>query len=127
MDEVNPSRWLLMAREVGVPGEEGGSNQWSLDHLLLDQDAIPTLIEVKRANNTRTPGGREVVGQMLDYAANAVVYWPVETIRARFEAASEQCGDERLGCFSAAGCRPDQDEPGTLLCLTRWLLPAPPW
>lgn len=27
---------------------------------------------------------------MLDYAANAVVYWPVETLRARFEAGHEE-------------------------------------
>jgi hypothetical protein len=26
---------------------------------------------------------------MLDYAANAVVYWPVATMHARFEAACE--------------------------------------
>ncbi len=79
IDEANPRRWLLVAREVGVPGEEGGGNQWSLDHLFLDQDAVPTLVEVKRASDTCIR--REVVGQMLDYAANAVVYWPVETIR----------------------------------------------
>jgi hypothetical protein len=41
-------------------------------------------VEVKRSNDTRIR--REVVGQMLDYAANAVVYWPVEEIRAKFEA-----------------------------------------
>ena len=29
---------------------------------------------------------------MLDYAANAVAYWPVEKIRAEFEA---RCGDIR--------------------------------
>ena len=31
---------------------------------------------------------------MLDYAANAVVYWPVEVLRARFEATGD--ADERL-------------------------------
>ena len=45
---------------------------------------IPTLVEVKRKGDTRIR--REVVGQMLDYAANGVVYWPVDTIRTRFEA-----------------------------------------
>lgn len=86
-DQMNaevPRRWLLAEREMGVPGAEGGPNQWSLDHLFLDQDGIPTLVEVKRASDTRIR--REVVGQMLDYAANAVVYWSVETVRARFEA-----------------------------------------
>jgi len=28
----------------------------------------------------------EVVGQMLDYAANAVMYWPVASTQRRFEA-----------------------------------------
>jgi hypothetical protein len=81
--ENAPQRWLLVTREMGVPAEEGGGDHWSLDHLFLDQEAIPTLVEVKRSNDTRIR--REVVGQMLDYAANAVVYWPVEAIRGRFE------------------------------------------
>jgi len=84
MDEDNPRRWLLVSREVGIPGEEEGSGRWSLDHLFLDQDAIPTLVEVKRSTDSRIR--REVVGQILDYAANAVVYWPVEDIKAKFEA-----------------------------------------
>jgi hypothetical protein len=36
----------------------------------LDQDAILTIVEVKRSTDTHVR--REVVGQMLDYAANAV-------------------------------------------------------
>jgi hypothetical protein len=92
MDGAAPRRWLLVSREMGVPSEEEGGDRWSLDHLFLDQDAIPTLIEVKRSSDTRIR--REVVGQMLDYAANAVVYWPVEAIRARFEEACRQRGSE---------------------------------
>ena len=64
--------------------------RWSLDHLFLDQEGIPTLVEVKRSTDTRIR--REVVGQMLDYAANAVVYWPVQTIRAEFEKGCSQRG-----------------------------------
>lgn len=84
IDDADPRKWLLISREVGLPGEENGSDRWSVDHLFLDQDAIPTLVEVKRGNNTDVR--RKVVGQMLDYAANAVVYWPMEEIRAKFEA-----------------------------------------
>ena len=80
----NPRRWLLISREAALPSEENGSDRWSVDHLFLDQDAIPTLVEVKRSSDTRIR--REVVGQMLEYAANAVVYWPVEEIRAKFDA-----------------------------------------
>ena len=83
-----PRRWLLVMREMTVPGEEDGAGRWSLDHLFLDQDAVPTLIEVKRSTDTRIR--REVVGQMLDYAANAVAYWPVEEIRAKFESRCER-------------------------------------
>ncbi len=84
IDDANPRRWLLISREVGLPAEENGSDRWSVDHLFLDQDAIPTLVEVKRSSDSRIR--REVVGQMLDYAANAVVYWPIEEIRAKFMA-----------------------------------------
>lgn len=91
-----PRRWVLVTREMGVPGEEDGGGRWSLDHLFLDQDAIPTLIEVKRSSDSRIR--REVIGQMLDYAANAVVYWPVEEIKAKFEA---RCQTEKRDAVEA--------------------------
>lgn len=97
MNSEKPRRWLLVCREAGVPAEEDGSDRWSIDHLFLDQDAIPTLVEVKRSSDTRIR--REVVGQMLDYAANAVLYWPVEEIRAKF----------------AARCEEDETDPGSQL------------
>lgn len=97
INEAAPRRWLLVSREYGVPDAEGATNRWSLDHLFLDQDAIPTLVEIKRRSDTRlTNARREVVGQMLDYAANAVVYWPVETMRAKFEAACYERGESAL-------------------------------
>jgi hypothetical protein len=83
IDGDEPRRWVLVARELSLAAEEGGIGRWSVDHLFLDQDAIPTIVEVKRSTDTRVR--REVVGQMLDYAANAVVYWPLEALRARFE------------------------------------------
>jgi len=91
IDSVSPRRWLLVAREMGLPGEETGGDRWSVDHLFLDQEAIPTIVEVKRSTDTRIR--REVVGQMLDYAANGVVYWPVEILRARFEATAQGRGE----------------------------------
>lgn len=90
MNEASPRRWLLVDREFGVPDEENGADRWALDHLFLDQDGIPTLVEVKRSTDTRIR--REVVGQMLDYAANAVVYWPIESLRSRFELMCEAQG-----------------------------------
>jgi hypothetical protein len=83
IDPGQPRRWLLVGREMGIPGAEPGGERWSLDHLFLDQDGIPTLVEVKRAADTRLR--REVVGQILDYAANATRYWPVDALRERLE------------------------------------------
>ena len=92
IDAEEPRRWLLVTREMSVPGEQGGAGRWSLDHLFLDQDAIPALVEVKRSSDTRIR--REVIGQMLDYAANAVAYWPVEEIKAKFESRCKDDGDD---------------------------------
>jgi hypothetical protein len=90
IDNDNPRKWLMIGREVGIPGENDGCERWSLDHLMLDQDGIPTFVEVKRASDTRIR--REVIGQMLDYAANAIVYWSVGTIRELFEKTCDDRG-----------------------------------
>ena len=76
-------RWVLIDRETAVPDSEDGTGRWSVDHLFLDREAVPTLVEVKRSSDTRIR--REVVGQLIDYAANAVVYWPIDTLRVAFE------------------------------------------
>lgn len=83
-------RWLLIKREMGIPFDINGGNRWSLDHLFIDQEAIPTLVEVKRYSDTRIR--REVVGQMFDYAANAVLHWPVEKLEAEFRLTVEGQG-----------------------------------
>ena len=103
IDSTAPRRWLLVSREMEVPFEEDGCDRWSLDHLFLDQDGIPTFVEVKRSTNTQIR--REVVGQMLDYAANGVVYWSIEKIRAQFEANCQvkgQDSEQILGEFLGA-------------------------
>jgi hypothetical protein len=75
----NPRQWLLVSREMGVPGDIDETGRWSLDHLFLDQDGIPTFVECKRSTDTRTR--REVVAQMLDYAANGTEYWSMDRLR----------------------------------------------
>lgn len=92
INSTEPRRWLLISREMSVPDEEDGAGRWSLDHLFLDQDAVPTLVEVKRSTDTRIR--REVVGQILDYAANAVAYWPVEQVQAKFQGRCEAEGED---------------------------------
>lgn len=92
MTPEEPRRWSLIRREHGVPDREASGARWSVDHLFVDQDAVPTLVEVKRSSDTRIR--REVVGQMLDYAANGVRYWPIVELRAAFEATQRELGRE---------------------------------
>jgi len=89
-----PRRWLLVKREAGIPNQEGGGAWWSVDHLVVDQDAVPTFVEVKRASDTRAR--REVVAQMLDYAANGSAFWLPEQLRAWFEADDLESAIEQL-------------------------------
>jgi len=91
IDKENPRRWLLISREMGVADALTSGNRWSLDHLFIDQDGIPTLVEVKRGTDTRLR--REVIGQLLDYAANAVSYWSIEEILLRFERTCDVAGE----------------------------------
>ena len=106
LDEEPRRRWLLVQREIGIAGEEDGSDRWSLDHLFLDQDGVPTLVEVKRSSDTRLR--REVVGQLLDYAANASAFWGLEKIRAAFEARHR---DPAEAAASLAAHLGDEEDP----------------
>ncbi|MEV7806019.1 hypothetical protein AB0O28_24030 [Microbispora sp. NPDC088329] len=93
-----PRRWLLVRREFGVPDRDGGAGRWSVDHLFVDQDGVPTLVEVKRSSDTRVR--REVVGQMLDYAANGVRYWPLQDLRVHFEQTQRDVGQDPQDAIS---------------------------
>lgn len=70
-------RWLLLKREMGV-SDGDQSPRWAVDHLFVDDEGIPTLIEVKRSSDSRIR--REVIGQLLEYAAYATAYWSVELL-----------------------------------------------
>ena len=82
MSQDGAKRWILVRREQGIAKESGAGNWWSVDHLFIDQDAVPTLVEVKRGADTRLR--REVVGQMLEYAAHAWQTWTADSLRQAF-------------------------------------------
>jgi hypothetical protein len=90
INSENPRKWLLISREMGVPDDENASDRWSVDHFFIDQEGIPTFVEVKRSTDTRVR--REVVAQMLDYAANGVEYWKIPEIKVKFEQQCSQNG-----------------------------------
>lgn len=78
--ETLPGNCVLLTREKGVPESSGSGANWWVDLLFIDDDGIPTLIEVKKASNSETR--RSVVGQMLDYASGN---WELGDIRSTFE------------------------------------------
>ena len=88
----DPRRWVLITREKGIAVSRGDGARWALDHLIVDQDARPTLVEVKLRRNTDVR--RTVVGQLLEYAANAATTWSSDELRACFEATTSDRGQE---------------------------------
>ena len=86
----NPRRWILVTREKGIADSSGDGARWALDLLVVDQDAMPTLVEVKRGSNSDVR--RVVVGQLLEYAANAATTWSSDELRACFEATASDRG-----------------------------------
>lgn len=105
----NPRLWIQLKREIRINDAEESADRWALDHLFIDQDSIPTLIEVKRSSDTRIR--RRVVGQMMDYAANAVEYWPIDRMRQEFESECTQRGEDPDSVITRnLGIEPDQIE-----------------
>ena len=87
-----PGQLLLINRVRGVPDSQDASDRWSLDHLFVDREGVPVLVEVKRATNTEVR--RQVVAQMLDYAAHGTAYWPIDQLRDDFINANQQAGKD---------------------------------
>lgn len=83
---------LLVRREQPVPDTLNGSDRWSLDHLFLDRQGVPVLVEVKQATDTRIR--REMITQMLDYAANGIAYWPIDRIVQAYRDTAEHAGQD---------------------------------
>lgn len=107
-DQINPEdprRWLQIAREMPVPDPSSGTDRWSIDFFFVDQSAMPTFIECKRFEDTRSR--REVVGQMLEYAANGHYYWDKEMIRVLAEKSAKNNGFSFEESLSKL--RPDQE------------------
>ena len=65
---------VLLRREMPL-------QQWSLDHLLVDRNAILTLVETKLFENPESR--REVIGQIIEYAAHAKTAWANGVVRER--------------------------------------------
>ena len=112
-EQIQPGdrrRWLLITREKGISESPHTGARWSVDHLIVDQDAVPTLVEVKRGINPEIR--RTIVGQMLEYASHAVSTWTGGELRRTFEETCHAQGvdpEEALEELLQTGGDPDAD------------------
>lgn len=106
VDEDRPRHWLLIEREASIALGDADGSRGRVDHLFVDQDGWPTLVEIKRASDPR--GRREVVAQMLDYAANMGAWEPGE-LRFRFEARCRRQGLEPADVVEELLSRSDEE------------------
>ena len=86
----DPRRWILISREKGIAETSDAAARWAIDHLIIDQDAVLTLTEVKRGSNPEIR--RTIVGQMLEYAAHAAQTWTADELRRTFEKSTNERG-----------------------------------
>lgn len=86
----DPRRWVVVKREMGIAETADAGARWAIDLVIVDQDAVPTLAEVKLGSNPEIR--RTVVGQMLKYAAHAAQTWAADELRRAFE---ESCRARR--------------------------------
>ena len=82
--EASMRRWVHIQNELPVRGASG--QQWSADNIFIDDEAVPTVVEVKRSTNTQLR--REVVGQLLEYVTNLRAGTSADDLRSRFEDAA---------------------------------------
>ena len=83
-------RWFLVTREKGIAASAGAAARWAVDHVIIDQDAVPTPAEVQCSSNPEIR--RTIVGQLLEYAAYASETWTAEELRGAFERHAEARG-----------------------------------
>ena len=98
IDPDRPRRWVLVKQEQSVGLDDASGGRWSIDHVFVDQDGVPTLVEIKRQTDTRIR--REVVGQMLDYAANCATFWTPGSLRSSFEQTCASAGRSSADALS---------------------------
>jgi len=81
IDSENHRRWLFIGEEVHFPTLGGGDLR--LDLLFLDQDGIPTLVELKRSKNIEL--NRDVAAQIMEYGANILLSMDTRSLRKMLE------------------------------------------
>lgn len=73
---------LLIKNEAPTYETEESTNPSWLDILLIGSDCVPVFVEVKLSTNPEIR--RTIVGQVMEYSANAVTTWKLEDMKEMF-------------------------------------------
>ncbi|BEP13520.1 hypothetical protein acdb102_18310 [Acidothermaceae bacterium B102] len=104
MTEGPAAALLLVRREHAV--RTGTGTVLRPDHLFIDPEGVPVIVEVKLVTNSEIR--REIVGQMLDYAANGLHYWRVDELRSNATETASLAGTSVASFLAEEGL--DEDE-----------------
>ena len=108
----DPLRWILITREQGIAESSSDpAARWAVDHLIVDQDAVPTLVEVKRGGKRRDPP-HPSSGRCWSTRPTLRGPWTADTLRRAFEESTTTRGldpSEVLGELLMADGEPDAD------------------
>jgi hypothetical protein len=108
VDQEQDLRWLLIKREMPATNARSGEQGLSIDFLLADQYGVPTIVECKRHVDGRAR--REVIAQMLEYAACGHYYWEESELLSHAEtsAGGEGALKDKLGKLIGAETSPKE-------------------
>lgn len=84
IDPFDPRRWLSIATQLPVPSAAYDQERGVVDHLFVDQDAMPTLVQIVTSNDHNF--WELSIAKLLDYAAHGVSYWSISYLQDHFAA-----------------------------------------
>ncbi len=84
IDPFDPRRWLSIATQLPVTSTVYDQERGVVDHLFVDQDAMPTLVEVVTSSDHNF--WELSIAKLLDYAAHGVSYWSISYLQDHFTA-----------------------------------------
>jgi len=106
--ELRNYELLLLKSQAPTYEDENAIYATKLDLLFVDREGTLTFVEVKLSSNPEIR--REVVGQALEYAGNAIENWEIDEIKEMFKTSCRKKGwniDERLSKFLTPEVNPD--------------------
>ncbi|HEY9703865.1 MAG TPA: hypothetical protein V6C58_15555, partial [Allocoleopsis sp.] len=92
LSSVLAKKLLFIKSQMSLKSAIQDGDKWTIDFLFVDENAVPILVNVTR--NHSTENRRTILGEMLDYAANAIINLPIEKIMTNFQANCQTQGQD---------------------------------